>query len=243
MLIFRTVWRALTVAGVIVVGAGSVLGGATGCFGGGGDDPAFILDWRLAYVGDAAPIPTRADPCKVAGTPTVELFMKNRDTRAEVVDTFPCSDLGGRSQDLPPGTYDVELALLDTDGNAVAAQDGTFVISRRSVTDLGQVEFAIQSFVFNWSVARGNAIVRCTDVDGATVRLFAQTGNGPKRSFSWPCRDGQGVTPAIGIGTYSVQPELLNSAGRSIARTILPMTVPVDGVNRAVLPPLTFEVP
>jgi hypothetical protein len=224
----RTVWL-LGLAGLIA---------SAGCDDGGGS-PQFTVDWSLAYIGTNGNLGA-ATTCELADTPTVELTMFNRLTKDKVVDTFPCTQTGGRSRVLPSGDYDLTIALKNRAGVEVSRQEGTFTLARHGFTPLNPIVFPIQSFLLNWSLARGQMSLSCQDVDAKFVNVNTRLNSEAPVTYSFPCAAGSGQTPAILLGTYSVGIDLVNSAGAVLWQSDMPMTIPVDENDRAVLPNALF---
>jgi hypothetical protein len=105
------------------------------------------------------------------------------------------------------------------------------------------VIFPIQSFHLSWTLARGPNSLRCQDVDATTVNIVTRLNSEPEVVYAFPCTAGMGSTPAILVnGTYSVRLQLLSSTGAVLWDTDMPMTIPVNDVERAVLPPVRFDL-
>lgn len=213
--------------------------GASGCIIGDVDNSAFIVDWELFYVGNGGR-PGEAVSCEDAGTPNVDLEMRNRDGTV-YKDSFRCQDRGGKSRVLPPGSYDVRISLKTANGTIVSSKEGTFDLVRRGLTDLQIIQFSVQSFALNWTLSRNNASTMCGPVGATEVHLITQLANDPQATYKFPCTEHMGETTAILVGTYSVQLQLVNAAGAVLSGT-MPMTFPVSPSARAVLPPITFVV-
>jgi hypothetical protein len=208
-----------------------------GCVIDGSDQAAFLVDWDLVYVGTKETL-----ACDDAGTPTVTLDMV-RKGGPTFHDTFKCNDRRGQSETIPSGAYDVTIALKAADGTVVSANNGTFPVPRRGITDLGIIAFQIQAWEVHWSIARGNATVTCDQSGAKSVRLVTQLPNMAKPlSYLWPCSDGEGISTAVPIGTYSVQVQLEDAAGKVLSAT-KPMTFVASGAALAALPPITFDLP
>lgn len=229
MLTDRTVWT---------LGLAAALAGAGGC---GGNEAAFVVDWNLSYVGGGAPGNTPADACRNAGTPTVDLDVRNQASGVATRDSFPCAAFGGQSQELPAGAYDVKITLVNASGQGVSDKLGAWQLVRRSVTDLGIIQFQVQTFVAFWSIARANVPVTCEQAGAKSVKLVTQLPEGQPLSYLFPCGDGGGVTTAIPLGSYSVQVQL-TGAGDQVLSETRAMTFPVLGDRRAQLPLITFDV-
>jgi hypothetical protein len=216
--------------------------GSSGCIIGDTDDSAFVVDWALMYVPPAGnPDEVVTPSCQEAHTPTVDLDIVNRSTRATHHASFKCSEGGARSQVLPVGTYDVTVALKNDLGKSMSAATNTADIVRRGLTDLGSLAFGIQSFRMAWTLARGSAGVSCEQAGAKTVVLTAMLGGEPMMSLDFPCNAYAGISPAIATGTYSLRVQLLGNSG-AVLSDIPAMTWPVNGKVRADLPPITFGV-
>ncbi len=209
--------------------------GLAGCFGG-GDTPAFQLDWGLVY------IEGQAVSCADAGTKFVDLDVQNLSTKAVFHDRFECQAGGAVGSELPAGPYVVSVRLRDANGGLVSeSAPVNLQVSRHARTDLGTVVFHIQSFSLAWSLARNSAAITCAQAGADKVELITQLGEGAPVRFKWPCTDRSGTTTAVSAGSYSVQVRLLDGGG-GVLYTSEPMTFPVDDQHRANLPPITFVV-
>lgn len=219
---------------------GLVAGGAAGCVE--SDAPAFTVGWDVVYVdiNDRGPQVS----CKDAGTPFVELTMTNLRTQLSKLNRFNCDDHGGQSEPLPAGPYNVKIALKNTNGLEMSNLAGDWTLVRDGLTDMGVVTFPIQSFHLSWTLARGPMSLRCQDVDATTVNIITRLNSEGEVTYQFPCTAGSGSTPAIAVpGTYSVRLQLLNSKGVILWDTAMPMTIPVNDQERAVLLPVVFDLP
>jgi len=214
--------------------------GASGCIIGDVDNSAFIVSWDLFYVGNGPRDPGARVACEDAGTPTVDLEMRTRDGTV-YKDSFRCQDGDGKSRVMPSGSYDVRISLRTAGGTIVSAQERTAEVFRRGLTDLGIVQFTIQSFALNWTLSKANMPTMCDRVGATEVHLITQFQNDPSATYKFPCTEHMGETTAILVGTYSVQLQLMSAAGAVLSGT-MPMTFPVTATTRAVLPPITFVV-
>jgi hypothetical protein len=211
--------------------------GSSGCIiGDGGDEQAFVVGWDTSYVGSNDRI-----TCAQAGTSAVRLTMVSRSTHLKTVHAFNCDDGGGQGPRLATGTYDVKIALENAAGVEVSNKEGTFDIVRHGLTDMGVISFQVQSFHLSWSLARGPMSLACQDVDASRVNIVTRLNSEPEVIYSFPCAVGSGSTPAILQGTYSVRLQLLDSRDRVLWDTSTPMTISVNGVDPAVLPPVVFN--
>jgi hypothetical protein len=222
----RTLW---------LVGLAGLLG-SSGCIvGDDGGNSQFYVQWSLAYVGGGAV------SCDLADTPTVELTMTNTGTNQMFVDSFPCSAAGGQSRNLPPGHYEVAIALKDRAGEVVSTNEGPFDLVRHSPTALPPISFVIQSFELSWSLAHGRDSIACADAGAKFVNLVTRLNSAPQVTYSFPCEAGAGATPAILLGTYSVGITVVD-ANNNVLWQSDPMTIPVDDSQRAILPPATIPL-
>lgn len=215
----RTVWfLGLTLAAAA----------ASGCVMGGDDDGAFVVTWELQYVG-----PERERiSCDFAGTTTVLLETRSVRTGQVFQDRFDCRSNGGRSQTLPPGTYEVTLSVLSREGRALSALSGRFDLFRRDLTDLGHIEFKVQSFRVVWSLVRGNMPVTCEQAGATQVKLVTQLADEAPQAYTFPCPDRTGQTVGVPTGPYTAQVQLLGAGGQILSQT-RPMALPVGGDRRA----------
>jgi hypothetical protein len=238
-----TLWRIRLSSLALAV----ALAGAAGCDDGNGPDQVFEMDWFIRYLPDTpnGPVGQTVD-CEGAGTPTLLFEIRNVATGAVFSDRFACNTYYGRSQQHPPGEYQVRLTLEDRAGRPIArweGEDRTWFLRRRGSTYFGlPVEFTIQSFALSWSVAQGPAPVSCQRVGAQTVLLLAQlAAEDEPRRFEIPCAQGAAQTAAVPPGTYGIQVQLLNAQGAVLSQ-VRSMTVTAPANARAILPAITFEV-
>jgi hypothetical protein len=223
----------LSVRTLCLVGVAGALG-ASGCVE--ADHPAFTVGWDTEFVETHAPV-----SCQDAGTPTVELTMTNLSNQRVHVNRYNCDARGGESESLPAGRYNVKIALKTQAGVEVSNQVGEFNLVSSGLTDLGVIHFEIQSFELSWTISQGGASRACQDVGATTVNLVTRLASDPEVVYSFPCSAGSGFTPAILIGTYSVQPQLVSGNG-AVLRDFDQMTIKVDDTVRAVLLPVVFNL-
>ena len=211
MLSTSTLWR----TGVTLLCLGAV-----GCVIEDADDSAFTVSWNLAYVAGG-----RAVSCADAGTPTVQLTARHLQSQNAYTSTFPCTDLGGVSEVLPSGPYEVTLSLLDDLNRPVSAiAGGPFDISRRRLTPLPDIQFQIQAWDIAWIISSTDptgamSILGCPDVGGEIVELFTRLGSEEPDTFEFACGLGQGTSQAIRTGNYAYQVRLLNPQRQVLAET------------------------
>jgi hypothetical protein len=202
-----------------------------------GSNGQFALQWGLVWVG----VPNFGIGCEQAGTPTIVL--RATDARGQTtVDRFPCSDRGGRSSVLPPGTYDLVVSVLDEKGTVLASASLPHPLIIGQVTDLGQIVFELQSFHITWDILRAGQRATCADVGGQMVQLVTRLAGGPEVIHSFPCTDGGATTEAIPMGIYAVSVRLIGAAGAVLWYSD-PMTVDLEDDRPGDLPSVTFPFP
>ena len=223
---------------VVLFGLAGLLG-AAGCVE--ASAPRFTVGWDLVDVdiNDRGAFVT----CKEAGTPTVELTMTNLSSQQSHVQAFPCEALGADSDPLPGGRYAVKIALKNDKGVEMSNLAGEWTLVRDSLTNLGVVTFPIQSFVLNWTLARGQQSLSCQEAGAQTVKMITRRNSDPEVIYAFPCDLHSGATTAIAVpGTYSVRIQLNGNTGAVLWDTDVPMTIPVNDQERAVLPPVVFTL-
>jgi hypothetical protein len=182
------------------------------------DDSAFEFQWQLEYVGGG----TAA--CDTAGTPNVRMQMRHKETANLQTFTWDCSAGAAITPVLPLGKYDINIALLDRQGRPVSAIEGEFAVARHGLTNLGRILFKVQIFEFSWVIVReppgaASMALNCAMAGAHTVEMITQLASEPQESFSFPCEQGEGVTEAIRLGTYTFQGRLLNRANQVLTET------------------------
>jgi hypothetical protein len=231
----RTVW---------LLGITAMALGPIGCVVQDADDSAFRLSWDLHYEGEFGERVT----CDEADTPTVTITAQHLQTKNIYNSNFPCSAMQAVTEVLPLGAYEVTVTLLDAKGRPVYSLiDGPREIRRHGLTPLETIPFRVQSWDVAWVVARvaANGSMRtssCAEVGGVTVELITQLPNEKEERYAFDCKVGEGQTAAIRNGVYGWQMRLLDSAGKSLAETVVePFRVMPE--VRAILPSVVFQLP
>jgi hypothetical protein len=182
------------------------------------DDSAFEFQWQLEYVGGG----TAA--CENSGTPSVRMQTRHTQTANAQTFTWDCSAGAGVTPVLPLGLYDVNIALLDRQGRPVSAIEGQFEVRRHGLANLGRILFKVQIFEFSWTIVReppgaSAMALNCGQAGAHSVEMVTQLASEPQESFTFTCEQGEGVTEAIRLGTYTFQGRLLNRAGQVLDET------------------------
>jgi hypothetical protein len=195
----------------------------------------FALTWTLQWFGSSAPI-----TCQEAGTPTV-ILRATGDHGQVTEERFPCADQRGLTRPLVPGSYGLQLVVQDQRGSTVGLVSWTAPLIAGQLTDLGMQGFELQSFTLPWSLARAGKSVTCAEAGAQTVELVSRHGQDAPITYSFPCMDGVGSTPAIQMGKYDLEVRLLNATGKVLWQSN-PMTFDVEDEGRAALPPVLFDL-
>jgi hypothetical protein len=204
----------------------------------GGETATFVVDWSLVRVGSATAV-----TCKEAGTPQVRFAATPAGGGGLTYGgLIPCDQHPAHLPMVPAGQYEVVLELRDAEGTVLSAIEGSFRAVAGGETDLGVVAFQIQSFELHWSLSHGGQASTCEAAGATTVELVTRLAMEPEVGYSFPCDSGQGITPAIRLGTYQVTVRVLGALGRPLWQTDTPMTVNVTGTERAVLPPVVINL-
>jgi hypothetical protein len=201
-----------------------------------GGQAMMTVSWNLLFVGSSQPV-----DCTDAGTPTVVLTVTPLGG-APLPTSAPCSSKSLTTPAVAPGNYDVSIELRSSNGVTVSSSMGNFTVQAGEVTDLGVVVLEVQSFQLAWTLQRGGQPISCADANATTVELNAQRMNEPQVTYAFPCTAGQGATPAIVLGTYLVGVKLRGTNGTVLWETQMPMIIPVDDRNRALLPPVVISL-
>jgi hypothetical protein len=198
--------------------AGLALGLFGGCVIDETDDSAFEFQWLLEYVGGGAAV------CDSTGTPSVQMQARHKQTGNIQTFTWDCNAGAGVTPVLPLGAYDVNIGLLDRKGRAVSAIEGEFEVRRHGLANLGRILFKVQIFEFSWVIVREpqgapSMALNCNQAGAHSVEMVTQLASEPPESFSFACEQGEGVTEAIRLGTYTFQGRLLNRANQVLTET------------------------
>jgi hypothetical protein len=194
------------------------------------------VNWELQYVGSTQPV-----SCAQAGTPTVVLaVMPSGGTPIPTGAT--CDGKTLTTSPLAPGRYDVRIELQNAGGVAVSSRQGTFDVQTGSRTDLGVIIFEVQSFQLAWSLTRAGQPLTCAAAGATTVELTAHLGSGAEATYTFPCADGQGASPAILDGSYLLAIRLLGAGGATLWQTSMPFALNVSSGQRAVVPAVVFNL-
>lgn len=220
--------------------AGLALGLVGGCVIDETDDSAFAFQWQLEYVGGG-----RA-ACDTSGTPTVHLQVRHQQTANTQAFTWLCNDGRAVTPVLPLGRYDVTVSLLDRRGRSVSAIDGQVSVERHGLTQLGSILFKVQIFQFSWVIVQEppggpSRPLNCNTAGAYSVEMVTQLASEDAEKFEFPCDQGEGITEAVRVGSYSYFGRLLNRAGQVLDETDVEAVL-VDGSQRPALP-ARFVVP
>lgn len=207
----------------------------------------FSAAWDLEWVGTTSPI-----YCQEAGVEWVDLDMVDRYNNA-YHDRFPCSanQQTNVSRDLPAGDYSVVMRLRDSKERLLSATDpGWFTIVSGAPTDLADSAgnppvFDLQAFYLDWTVFQDLYETTCGAVGAKSVEVRAQLSTeSTATTYLLSCAAGRGNTPAVPVGTYSVQVNLLDSSGLVLMDEKAPFskTVTVGGSHLTDLGTVDFDV-
>lgn len=198
--------------------AGLALGLLGGCVIDETDDSAFAFEWQLEYVGGG-----RA-ACDTSGTPTIHMQVRHTQNANTQAFTWDCNAGSAVTPVLPLGMYDVTIGLLDRLGRPVSAIEGRFEVRRHGLAQLGRILFKVQIFEFSWVIVQEPAggtsrALNCNAAGAYSVEMVTQLASESPEMFSFPCEQGEGVTEAVRLGSYSFWGRLLNRAGQVLDET------------------------
>jgi hypothetical protein len=231
----------------------------SGCVGGNHHDPyqsgpsygvpsgTFAVAWDLEWVGS-----TRLISCQEAGAAWVDLDMLDRNNQ-QYHERFNCSDnqQTGTSRSLYPGDYSVVLRVRDVKERILSSTGAEwFTIVAGTTTYLADSAgnppiMELQSFYLDWTVSRGGFSASCDSAGAKYVEVIAQlSAETTATSYLLPCSKYVGETPAIPVGSYTVQVRLVGASGNPLGdeQGIWSDTVVVDGDYRADLGTIDFNV-
>jgi hypothetical protein len=197
---------------------------------------AMIVDWAVQYVGSTGPV-----SCAQAGTPTIIMGV-TPSSGPPIPTGARCDSERLTTQPLAPGRYDVRFELRDGYGVGVSTHQGLFDVQPGSVTDLGIVIFEVQSFKLAWSLSRGGQPLTCAAAGATRVELTAHLDGGRETTYTFPCADGQGASTAVQVGSYLLAIRLLGAGGATLWQSAMPFAFNVSADQRAVLPPVVFNL-
>jgi hypothetical protein len=224
-----TVWLAgmtmsLGAIGCVVEENDGPSNGYSGGYNPGGPAPvvsgaALRIRWDVAFLDG------KLTECDVTDTPTVNLEVTLRATGDRFTASFPCEAGGGLVSDLPPGTYDVALDLLDRHNRPVSSLDypglPAFTGSVSEPEDVAV--FPVQVWDMTWTLAvatpGGLRTATCGDVGATTVQVSTQRGGEAPEVYTLPCADYGALSTAIRPGNYSARMVLIDGRGRLMADT------------------------
>lgn len=205
-------------------GAGGGVGGQGGVAGapgdGGGGRPGGFLQvaWNLYDLNTNALI-----SCRQEETVLVSVLSPNM---------FPCSAMSAQIQ-LPAGTYDVSIYLLD--GNRMVesnVQVPGVVIQDFMQTNIGAIPLrvpnSIGDLLVTWEVDMGGLAVGCQS--GELVEI----GLGTAQLFDFDCFAGQGTMRSLRAGAYTLssllhQGMITEATGPTLPVTVQPYTTTNGG--------------
>ena len=177
-----------------------------GCYWGG--DAAMTFSWSLSRNG--APL-----TCEAAGAVTLEIAAKQRGNDRVYHETIPCNLAGVTFEGFRPGVYDVDVKMLDANGQALSDPFGLEVtMYSGDLIDLGNFEFAFDQgrFAASWLITINGGDASCEDVGAESFQITTQRG-GQQYIDTFLCADAAAVTDDLPAGTLVVGIALLDEAG------------------------------
>jgi hypothetical protein len=220
-----------------------VVGLGAGC-GTSDDDGAVVAQWGVAYATKAPVAPPI--PCADAGTDWVRLSLKSRRNVGAFSFDFPCASGSGLTDEIPAGSYDVTLSLLDAKMRPVSQISGAYEISRHGRTVLDAIQFQVLAWQVNWTITRKPAgmteqLATCADVGVKTVELITQLGSEEQERYPFDCTVGAGLTQAVRAGSYGYQVRALDAAGQPVMATAVKSQVLSDDLPPSITVPFQFQ--
>jgi|GEM_PF-3080369 len=216
---FSTRSRQAYIKGSLAAALASLsLAGCGGGVGGGGAATA-DLQWSIFDVDDASRLQSLT--CEGVGANAVVLTMTSLASGTTYTDNFLCRSYGGVSATVPAGNYDLTATLY---GDATHYGNSTTVLDTTPAPNqplyagnnpFATIEFLVNSFVLDWTIASGGVATSCEYVGAAKVELDVWfPGQTAPTQYLLPCSNASYVTStgtysfatlAIPYGSYSVQ--------------------------------------
>jgi hypothetical protein len=200
------------------VGGQGGVGGAPGDGGGGGPGGLLQVAWNLYDLNSGALIPCRQDE-------TVLISVMSPDV-------FPCSAMSAQIQ-LPAGTYDVNIFLLDANRMVESnVQVPGVRIQNFMQANVGPIALrvpnSIGDLLVTWEVDMGGQVIGCQS--GELVEI----GLGGSQLYDFDCSAGSGTMRSIRTGPYAVssllhQGMVTEATGPSFPVTVQPYTTTSGG--------------
>jgi len=181
-----------------------------------------LLDWndQSKSVIHDAPCPTGSFNATVYSLPSTDT---NRDHA--VKDVFNCTDKGGFTDPLTPGSYNFWVDITDSSGAVLYAESNS-VAGTITATTSTPVDFAFQVnrgfTAAAWALNHtGGAPADCTGVNG--IEFVNTNAADPNKFVSdvYTCADGHGQSDPLPLATYNTSAEALDAADKQIGQAPL----------------------
>lgn len=220
--------------------------GSSGSTGQAGSGPGskegtFSFAWSLE---DGA---GKGSTCDGVAGDSVDIALTNLTTKEPLTGTFPCTELGAKTDPLPADRYSLSMKLRDAKGALLSEifAPELFLIAKQE-TPVGSLPFQVggdgatsgRGVALTWSIAHADTLAAqtCAQANAATVRLTVG-----QKTFDLPCADGKGRTTAIAPGSYPISLRLLDAKGGDLSVTQT-MTLSVGAGQLLYLGNVPFDV-
>lgn len=194
-------------------GEGGAGGGQGGEGGQGGGIPiargTFELSWTLAIADEEA-------DCFALGAEWVDVGARPAGTDGPITTTrLTCGDLGGETDELFLGAYDITVSLLSFDEELVLppVELTGELVEDGGVVTLDPIVWAMEGarFDIGWIIVDGDQDATCEAAGANTMDvILMNTETLITYGVAFPCADGTGTSRALPLGTYEVAPALLD---------------------------------
>lgn len=169
----------------------------------------FELAWSITIADEEA-------DCFALGAEYVDVGARPAGSDGPITTTrLACGDLEGETEELFLGAYDITVALLDFEEQAVVPplELTGEIVEDGVVVALDPIVWAVEGarFDISWIVVDGDAESSCEAAGANTADIILMnTETFITYGAAFPCSDGTGTSPALPLGTYEVAPALLD---------------------------------
>ena len=200
----------------------------------------FELSWTLAIADEEA-------DCFALGAEWVDVGARPAGSDGPITTTrFACGALTGETEELFLGAYDITVALLSFEEEAVVppVELSGELVEDGGVVTLDPVAWSVDGarFDIGWNIVDGDQDSTCEAAGANTADIILMnTETFITYGVAFPCADGSGTSPALPLGTYEVAPALLDFDVVLYSAEVFEAELPeADAVER--MPPIVFDI-
>lgn len=185
---------------------------------------SLALDWKIA--GQAS----RERTCDAARAKSVQLDVARAGT-SFLSSTFECAKRAAISDALPVGAYDVTATLLSDDRVSLSKATFPIEIAGEAPTDAGAILFRVLEIEMCWGPPKPREW--CEKLGATNVVVSTMRDGGATTTLRFACLEGCVSSPALTKGSYTLQGQLQDPTGRTIASSTATALLESDSASVA----------